>query len=308
MIGSNGPRGLLSRSALAATRGSRCVPLAWRSLLGSAVLLTVPTASGQFWDYQYICTTGQLTARASIEASGPGVNLLDTDQADFASSYTLPDPAVLDFNDSRLVSALVSGRFVDDCRTEARSEISGRTAYALTGDNDEITIGINSRRSHYVEVQRQSGGPGSAVLTASIYDIAQPDSLTLVFPIRVAGHPLGGTVTLRGFTINRLDSNFNTEGITRCSWEWFHDENSNGQIDPTEIALGSQVGQVFAGGSFSASPVSFHAARGYHLLRVTYFTNSSFGEAGHSWSCAFPSQQQGDVNDTVSIELGLSAP
>lgn len=262
----------------------------------------------QFWDYQNVTAKGVLRATATITADTAGINERDGERADFATSYILPDPSVLSFNDSRLVGADVSTYFVEDCRTSADAEINGRTAYSLTGDNDDMTIGVNSRRSHFAEVARGSGGPGSTVLTSAIYDIAQAESLTILFPVRVAGHPLGGTVNINSFTITRLDSSFEGEGLTRCSWEWFHDVNGNGEIDPTEISLGAQVGQVFAGGSFSAPTTSFHAARGYHILRVTYYTNSSFGEAGNSYGCAFPADAQSDINDTVTIEMSLTAP
>lgn len=77
-------------------------------------------------------------------------------------------------------------------------------------------------------------------------------------------------------------------------------------IDPTEIAIGAQVLIAFENQTVSAAPLSFVAPRGYHLLRVTYFTDSELSAT--SSNCMNPVDEVNSVGDTVTLDLSLSAP
>ncbi len=265
------------------------------------------TAYGQFWDYRTdvdILVSGTSNASASILAPGAGIDQTDTGSTDLANAIAVLNSAVLDFADSASVDASLGLLFQDGCRTRAQASVDATTAYAGDGDDDSIELSLSTRRDHDLVVTRgATGGPGSGVSLSTLQDIPQAESVTILLPIRVAGHPAGGLVTIDDFSISRTDSAF-AYGNTTCSWEWFDDRNSNGVIDPTELTLGAQVGIISENGSFTAPSVSFQAPRGYHILRITYFSSSSFSE--YSADCSDPVDEDADSGDTVTLDLSLS--
>lgn len=281
----------------------------WPITLLALVVATAlgSTAHAQFWDYRTdvdVLVSGTSNASASVQASGPGIDQTDSSSVDLANAIAVEDSAVLDFNDSASVGARLGLLFQDGCRTRAEASVDTTTAYSGDGDDDSIELGISTRRQHDLVVTRGAiGGPGSGVLLSTLQDIPQTESVTILLPIRVAGHPAGGLVTIDDFSLSRTDTSF-AFGNTTCSWEWFDDRNSNGVIDPTEITLGAQVGIISENGSFTAPTVSFQAPRGYHILRVTYFSSSSFSDS--SADCSDPVDEAADSGDTVTLDLSLS--
>ncbi len=276
--------------------------------LGSTGLAATP-ALGQAEFLGYPCdatVAGSLVAEAYVWADGSGFfGQSDTDS--LAGVYAPTSLDQLAFSGGATAGVRFERTFVaEGCTTTTKATAVGDTAYRFVGDNDVMTIELQSAQDHAAGISRgpfSFGGGGLVTVDTATY---QPHSgkFNADIPFIVGGGN-GAHMVVDNFTAARTDSG-PTTGYTWMSWEVIADANGNCAVDAGELGIASGFISVGPNQSAWQPAVRFSIPRGHYVLVVRYGTQAFLHI--ESEDCLRDARASSEVRDVVHADFELHHP
>jgi|GEM_PF-2364544 len=290
--------------------------MSWRSAsrtviavaLGSAGFAAAP-ALGQAEFLGYPCNatvTGSLAADAYVWAAGSGI-FGQSDSDSLAGVYAPTSLDELAFSGGAVAGVRFQRTFMaEGCTTTTRAMAVGDTAYRFIGDNDIMSIEVQSAQDHAASISHgpfSMGGGGLVTVDTLTY---QPHSgkFNAEIPFIVGGGN-GAYMVVNNFAAARTDSG-PTTGYTWMSWEVIADANGNCAVDAGEFGIAMGFISVGPNQETAEPAVRFNLPRGHYVLVVRYGTQAFMHI--ESENCLRDARATSEVRDVVHVDFELHHP